>query len=64
MLGVSSLEFYQLPATEPQWALVVPVREPVTHYVSWYYYFGEPDSHMSVEQWTKTGFGCNGAQRE
>jgi len=43
----------------PAWALVTPVREPVSHYLSWYYYFGEPDSHLSVEEWVRTRFGAN-----
>ena len=64
MLGVDYLEFYKLAAAEPQWALIVPVREPVMHYLSWYYYFGEPDSHMTVDQWVLTGYGSNGENKQ
>ena len=45
------------------WALVTPLRDPVAHYLSWYYYFGEPDSHYTVEQWLNTRMGANGASR-
>ena len=45
------------------WALVTPLRDPVAHYLSWYYYFGEPDSHYTVEQWLNTRMGANGAPR-
>ncbi len=45
----------------PTWALVTPMREPVAHYLSWFYYFGEPDNHMSIEQWADTNMGTNGA---
>ena len=48
-------------APPPKWALLVPVREPVSHYLSWYYYFGEPDKRLSVEAWARTGMGTNGA---
>lgn len=47
----------------PRWALLVPVREPVSHYLSWYYYFGEPDNRLSVDAWARTGMGTNGAAR-
>jgi hypothetical protein len=46
------------------WALVSPVREPVAHYLSWFYYFAEPDNHMSIEQWATTGGGANGLAAE
>ena len=59
MLGVAPVPASLLASTQPQWALVTPVREPVSHYLSWYYYFGEPDSHMSVEGWVRTGIGAN-----
>jgi hypothetical protein len=49
-------------APPPRWALLVPVREPVSHYLSWYYYFGEPDNRLSVEAWARTGMGTNGAR--
>ena len=49
-------------APPPRWALLVPVREPVSHYLSWYYYFGEPDNRLSVEAWARTGMGTNGSR--
>jgi hypothetical protein len=48
----------------PPWALVVPMRNPVSHYLSWFFYFGEPDNRMSVEQWAATGMGANGLAAE
>jgi hypothetical protein len=57
MLGVAG----GAGAPPPAWALLVPVREPVSHYLSWYYYFGEPDNRLSVEAWARTGLGTNGA---
>lgn len=60
MLGVESAQMAGFARQVP-WALIVPVREPVSHYLSWYYYFGEPDSHLSIPEWAATGHGCNGA---
>lgn len=45
----------------PNWALVGMVREPVSRYLSWFFYFSEPDSHLSVEQYARRGQGANGA---
>ena len=48
----------------PPWALIVPVREPVSHYLSWYNYFAEPDLHLSVQQWVRTRRSANGLAAE
>ena len=44
-----------------EWALVTPLRDPVTHYLAWFYYYAEPDHHPSLEQWVRAGRGGNGA---
>lgn len=48
----------------PPWALVTSVREPVSHYLSWYHYYAEPDLGLSVEEWAATGRSPNGLADE
>ncbi len=60
MLGVDAAAKAYHGGTPAAWALITPVREPVSHYVSWFHYFAEPDTHFSVEQWVNTGRSANG----
>lgn len=45
----------------PNWALVGMVREPVSRYLSWFFYYSEPDSRISVADYARRGLGANGA---
>jgi hypothetical protein len=45
----------------PNWALVTMMREPVSHFLSWFYYYSEPDNHMTLDAYVATGRGANGS---
>jgi|APGre2960657444_1045066.scaffolds.fasta_scaffold03692_5 hypothetical protein len=62
MLGVDAAAVEYHGGAVPLWALVTPLREPVTHYLAWFHYFAEPDTRMSLEQWVGTRRGINGAR--
>lgn len=48
----------------PNWALVGMVREPVSRYLSWFFYYAEPDQRISVDVYARRGLGANGAGRQ
>lgn len=57
LLGVNSSA---AEGPSPEWALVVPVREPVSHYLSWFSYFIQPArGDKTLEAWVADGRGGN-----